>query len=140
MVDDKLLKKRIASQTLIKKLKIENQKLKIKLEELEGDLYIENNKRSNNKKTVLRVKDIVDMYPVGKSTVWLYAKAGNLTPIKISSRVTTFDAKEVQLFFKTINKYAYDITPNSSNTKILQAIKKSKSFPKSPLNPKTPKK
>ena len=52
------------------------------------------------------------MYPVGKSTVWLYAKNKYITPIKNSSRVTTFDAKEVKKFFKSINKEAYDVVPS----------------------------
>jgi predicted DNA-binding transcriptional regulator AlpA len=51
------------------------------------------------KKKVYRVKDIVEMFGVGRSTVWLYVKEKKLTPIKVSSRVTVFDAKEVHKLF-----------------------------------------
>lgn len=51
------------------------------------------------KKQKLRVKDISELYSVGVSTVWLYAKEGKLTPIKVSSRVTVFDVNEVESFF-----------------------------------------
>ena len=124
------LKKKINKQALtIKKLKREIEKLK-------QDLYAENNSRPNNHKTALRVKDIIDMYPIGKSTVWLYAKNGYITPIKNSSRVTTFDAKEVKKFFKSINKEAYDIVP-SLDSKVAKEKKiKEKKGPKLPLKRK----
>jgi len=48
----------------------------------------------------LRVKDIIDMYPIGKSTVWDWAEKEKLTPIKVSPRVTVFSAKEVENLFK----------------------------------------
>jgi len=50
-------------------------------------------------KKVYRVKDIVEQFGVSRSTVWLYAKEKKLTPIKVSSRVTVFDAKEVHKLF-----------------------------------------
>ncbi len=50
-------------------------------------------------KKVYRVKDIVEQFGVARSTVWLYVKEKKLTLIKISSRVTVFDAKEVHRFF-----------------------------------------
>ena len=50
-------------------------------------------------KKAYRVKDIVEQFGVGRSTVWLYVKDEKLTPIKVSSRVTVFDAKEVHDFF-----------------------------------------
>lgn len=43
----------------------------------------------------LRALDVSKYLSIGKSTVWLYAKQGKLTPIKISSRVTVFDINEV---------------------------------------------
>lgn len=52
-----------------------------------------------NTKLKLRVKDIAELYSVAISTVWLYAKEGKLTPIKVSSRVTVFDVNEVESFF-----------------------------------------
>jgi len=69
------------------------------------------------------VKDIIAMYPITKSTVWLYANKGYITPIKNSSRVTTFDTKEVKAYFKSINKDAYNIAPPPLDVKI--AIKNS---------------
>lgn len=44
----------------------------------------------------IRAKEIKGKYSVGLSTVWLYAKQGKITPIKISSRVTVFDVAEVE--------------------------------------------
>ena len=43
----------------------------------------------------LRAKKIAEEFGIGLSTVWLYAKEGKLTPIKVSSRVTVFDTQEV---------------------------------------------
>ena len=134
------LKHKIKEQDLkIKKLEQSKKRLKRKIEKLEKELYIENNKRANNKKTRLRVKDIIDIYPVGKSTTWLYAKRGDITPIKNSSRVTTFDAKEVKEFFKSINKEARDITPNFDAKVAKERKVKKENAPQSPLNIKSTK-
>ena len=43
----------------------------------------------------LRAKRLAEEFGIGLSTVWLYAKEGKLTPIKVSSRVTVFDTQEV---------------------------------------------
>lgn len=51
------------------------------------------------RKERLRAKDIVKMYSVGLSTVWLYAKQNKLIKIKVSDRVTVFDKDEVDRFF-----------------------------------------
>jgi len=109
---EKLNEKIKTQASIIKRLRRYKIQLEEEVEQLNKDLYFENNKRPNNHKTRLRVKDIVDMYSVGKSTVWFYANNRDITPIKNSSRVTTFDAKEVKSFFKSINKKAKDITPN----------------------------
>ena len=50
-------------------------------------------------KKVYRVKDIVELFGVGRSTVWLYVKEKKLTAIKVSSRVTVFDVREVDALF-----------------------------------------
>lgn len=47
----------------------------------------------------LRAKQIAKEFSVGLSTVWLYAKEGKLTPIKVTSRVTVFDTQEVLALF-----------------------------------------
>ncbi len=47
----------------------------------------------------LRAKQIAEQNGVGLSTVWFYVKQKKLTPIKVSSRVTVFDAKEVDELF-----------------------------------------
>lgn len=52
-------------------------------------------------KEKLRAKEIASNYSVGLSTVWLYAKQNKLTPIKVSPRVTVFNFKEVDNFFKS---------------------------------------
>lgn len=47
----------------------------------------------------LRAKQVAEEFGIGLSTVWLYAKEGKLTPIKVSSRVTVFDSQEVMNLF-----------------------------------------
>lgn len=47
----------------------------------------------------LRAKRIASEFGIGLSTVWLYAKEGKLTPIKVSERVTVFDTDEVIKLF-----------------------------------------
>ncbi len=47
----------------------------------------------------LRAKQVALLYGIGLSTVWLYAKQGKLTPIKVSSYITVFDTKEVDKLF-----------------------------------------
>ena len=44
----------------------------------------------------MRVKQIAEHFSIGKSTVWLYAKQGKITPKKISDRVTLFEVAEVE--------------------------------------------
>lgn len=56
-------------------------------------------RRIKLRKERLRAKEIVKMYGVGLSTVWLYAKQNKLTKIKVSDRVTVFDKNEVDRFF-----------------------------------------
>lgn len=97
-MENEELKEEIKKQTRIIK------RLKRKIKKLEDDLYFKNNARPNNHKTRLRVKDIIKMYPVAKSTIWLYVKKEKLKAIKNSARVTTFDAKEVDKFFTSIGK------------------------------------
>lgn len=43
----------------------------------------------------IRAKDVSDELSVGLSTVWLWAKNGKITPIKISERVTVFSIDEL---------------------------------------------
>lgn len=47
----------------------------------------------------LRAEHITRLYPIGKSTIWLWAKQGKLTPIKISKGVTVFESNEVEALF-----------------------------------------
>ena len=53
-------------------------------------------------KKYLRAKKVAKYMGIGLSTVWLYAKQGKITPIKISSRVTVFDINEVDKFLNNI--------------------------------------
>jgi predicted DNA-binding transcriptional regulator AlpA len=50
-------------------------------------------------KKVYRVKEIVELFGIAKSTVWLYVKEDKLKAIKVSRRVTVFDAQEVHQLF-----------------------------------------
>lgn len=47
----------------------------------------------------MRVKHIVNEFPTSPASIWLYAKQGKLTPIKITDGVTVFDRKQVEAFF-----------------------------------------
>lgn len=45
-----------------------------------------------------RPKDVAKYLGVGLSTVWLYAKQGKITPIKLSDRVTIFRKEDLDAF------------------------------------------
>lgn len=45
-----------------------------------------------------RSKEAAQYLGVGNSTIWLYAKQGKLTPIKLSDRVTVFSKDDLDLF------------------------------------------
>ena len=51
----------------------------------------------------LRAKDVAEVYRIGLSTVWYYAKQGFITPSKVSERVTVFDVEELNKFFGVDN-------------------------------------
>jgi predicted DNA-binding transcriptional regulator AlpA len=46
-------------------------------------------------KEYLRAREVAKFLGIGLSTVWLYAKRGKLTPMKVSERVTVFDKSEI---------------------------------------------
>lgn len=48
-----------------------------------------------NEEKYLRAKQIAKTYNIGLSTVWLYAKQGKITPLKLSQGVTVFELQEV---------------------------------------------
>lgn len=54
------------------------------------------------KKKYLRASEVAEYLSIGKSTVWLYAKQGKLTPKKLSSRVTVFDIDDVNKLFDDV--------------------------------------
>ena len=118
--------KKIARQhkTIIKK-NLEIKKLNKKIEELNKEILFLNTtkKRNLKQKTRLRVKDIEEMYPVAKSTIWYFVKKKYITATKNSPRVTTFCAKEIEEFFKTQNIEPYDdkyISKTAASHKKLQ--------------------
>ena len=43
-----------------------------------------------------RAKEVAEYLGIALSTVWLFAKQGKLTPIKMSPIVTVFDIKEIE--------------------------------------------
>lgn len=47
----------------------------------------------------MRVRHIVSEFPISQATVWLYAKQGKLTPIKVTDGITVFDRAEVEALF-----------------------------------------
>ena len=50
----------------------------------------------NNTQKFMRAKELAKYLGIGLSTVWLYAKQGQITSKKISDRVTVFDVVEVE--------------------------------------------
>lgn len=44
----------------------------------------------------MRAKELAKYLNIGLSTVWLFAKQGKITPLKISEKVTVFDVAEVE--------------------------------------------
>lgn len=48
---------------------------------------------------LLRANQVATYLSIGLSTVWLYAKQGKITPIKISDRVTAFSIDEINKKF-----------------------------------------
>ena len=46
----------------------------------------------------LRAKEASEYLRVGLSTIWLYAKQGKITPIKLSTRVTLFEKADLDRF------------------------------------------
>jgi excisionase family DNA binding protein len=51
-------------------------------------------------KEYYRAKEASQYLGIGLSTVWLYAKQGKLTPIKLSDRVTVFKKEDLENFIK----------------------------------------
>ena len=43
-----------------------------------------------------RAKEVAEYLGIAISTVWLFAKQGKLTPIRVSPRVTVFDIEEIE--------------------------------------------
>ena len=50
---------------------------------------------NKNTKTLFRAKELAQYLGIGISTVWLYAKQGEISAIKISKGVTIFEINEV---------------------------------------------
>jgi len=46
----------------------------------------------------MRAKEVSKYLSIGLSSVWLYAKLGKITPIKLSERVTIFKRSELDKF------------------------------------------
>lgn len=53
-------------------------------------------------KKYYRAKEVAKHLSIGLSTVWLYAKEGKLTPVKLSPRVTVFDIEEINKLFDSV--------------------------------------
>ncbi|QCD51979.1 MULTISPECIES: helix-turn-helix transcriptional regulator [unclassified Campylobacter] len=56
-------------------------------------------KQTELKPKYLRASQIAQIYGIGLSTVWYFAKQGFLRPIKFSKNITFFDPSEVEAFF-----------------------------------------
>ena len=53
-------------------------------------------------KKYYRAKEVAKYLSIGRSTVWLFAKEGKLTPKKLSERVTVFDIEEINKLFNSV--------------------------------------
>ena len=51
-------------------------------------------------KKMYRAKEVSKLLGIGLSTVWLYAKQGKITPIKLSEKVTVFS---IDVIYKSFN-------------------------------------
>lgn len=47
----------------------------------------------------MRIKQVVETYPVSKATVWRFVKQGKFNAYKISDGVTVFKRSELETFF-----------------------------------------
>ena len=57
--------------------------------------------RHNTGKQFARANEIKKQYGIPLSTLWLYAKQGNLHPKKVSARVTLFSIAELEAFINS---------------------------------------
>lgn len=49
----------------------------------------------------MRAKQASKYLGVGLSTIWLYAKQGKITPVKLSERVTIFKKSDLDTFIES---------------------------------------
>jgi len=105
-------------------------KLEKKISKLEAELRIKKRKR-------LRVKDIVEMYSIPKSTISNYIEQGLFKTIHHSEKVMTLDAKEVDKFFTTVKKIKSE--PKEKTNNLQTRVKNAKTVKESELKgPKSP--
>jgi len=52
----------------------------------------------------LRARDVIKLYPIGLSTLFLYVKQGKISSTRVTSGVTVFDADELEAFFNGKSK------------------------------------
>ncbi|MFW3373105.1 helix-turn-helix transcriptional regulator [Aliarcobacter butzleri] len=67
----------------------------------------------NNTQKFMRAKELAKYLGIGLSTVWLYAKQGKITPIKLSDKVTAFYLDEIN------KKFGIDEVEKSLNGGVL---------------------
>lgn len=53
-------------------------------------------KKNTISQKFMRANQLSKYLGIGLSTVWLYAKQGKITPIKLSERVTVFNVEDVE--------------------------------------------
>jgi len=59
----------------------------------------------------LRASEVTKIFPLALSTLWDWAKKGKLHPVKVSTRVTVFSAKELQELFTYGDKNLQNAEP-----------------------------
>lgn len=62
----------------------------------------------NNDVGFYRIKDLLSIIPVSKSTIWQWIKDGKFPrPTKMSSRVTVWSKKQIHEFMDQLNAESY---------------------------------
>jgi len=114
MENNNTLKKRVQNQSIVIK------KLRKKIKSLEKEIY-ELNDAKKNVKTRLRIKDIAEIYSISESTAYEWVKKGNLTPIKVTPRITLYQVKEIEEFLiESGRKKAPSIVPTNTKSSNLK--------------------
>lgn len=77
----------------------------------------------------LRASEAIKIFPLALSTLWDWAKKGKLHPIKVSTRVTVFPAKELQELFMYGDKNLQNVKSQPTKKRKKRKVKSEVSAP-----------